>query len=175
MILSGWNLDIWEGGGMEVLRDYGEQGAMQMIPRKSLYDAGIRNSVEIDRPISEYTNLTYFTVLYSGITRKDQDGNVIAPQQAVSREAMLKSATQFAAYDALREDVLGTLELGKWADLVVIDRDYLTVPVEEILKLKVLMTMVGGKFKHLAPSLAREWGVPPTGAQIDLGGPATNW
>ena len=175
IITSGWNLDIWEGGGMEVLRDYGERGAMQMIPRKSLYDAGIRNSVEIDRPISEYTNLTYFTVLYSGITRKDQDGNVIAPQQAVSREAMLKSATQFAAYDSLREDVLGTLEPGKWADLIIIDRDYLTVPVDEILKLKVLMTMVGGKMKHLAPSLAREWGVPPTGAQIDLGGPATKW
>ena len=153
----------------------GERGAMQMIPRKSLYDAGIMNSVEIDRPISEYTNLTYFHVLYSGITRKDQDGQVIAPQQAVSREAMLKAATLWAAYGVKREKMLGSLEPGKWADLIVLNRDYLTVPVEEIPQLLVLMTMVGGEMVHLVPSLSSEWGMEPTGAQVELGGRAAQW
>ena len=175
MMTSGWNLSLWEGSGQQILRDYGERGAMQMIPRKSLYEAGIRNSVEIDRPISEYTNLTYFHVLYSGITREDQDGKIIAPQQAISREAMLKSATLWAAYGVKREKALGSLEPGKWADLIVMDRDYLTVSVQEIPKLRVLMTMVGGERVHLVPSLAREWGLQPTGAQVELGGPSSEW
>jgi len=174
MILGGWNMAVWEGDGQKVLKDYGEQAAQWVIPRKSILDAGIRESIEIDRPIG-YTDLTYFHVLYTGITRKDQDGKIVAPQQAVSREAMLKSATLSGAYYAVKEDKLGSLEPGKWADLVVIDRDYLTVPVEEIPKLRILMTMVGGKVVHLVPSLAREIGMPPTGAQVELGGPPAQW
>ncbi len=42
-----------------------------MIPRRALYDAGIMITIEIDRPLSEYTEQTYFYVLYNGITRKD--------------------------------------------------------------------------------------------------------
>ena len=146
-----------------------------VVPRRGLYDAGVINTVEIDRPIAEYTNLTYFHVLYSGITRKDQDGNVTAPQQAISREEMLKSATLFAAYGVKKDKLLGSLETGKWADLIVLDKDYLTVPVEDILKIHVLMTMVGGKMIHLAPSLAREWILKPVGPQVEMGGPASKW
>ena len=174
MMTSGWDFYIWERSGQDILRDYGERGAMQVVPRKSLYDAGIMNSVEIDRPLG-YTNLTYFQVLYAGITRKDQDGNVLAPQQGISREAMLKSATLWGAYGLKKEQVSGSLEPGKWADLVVMDRDYLTVPLDEIPKLRVLMTMVGGKIAHLVPSLAREWGLQPAGAQVELGGPPAQW
>jgi predicted amidohydrolase YtcJ len=128
IMTSGWDLAIWEAGqwGRQILQDYGERGAMQVVPRKSLYDAGIMNSVEIDRALAA-TNLTYFNVLYSGITRKDQDGQTLAPQQAIDRRAMLKSATLWAAYGVKREDVLGSLEPGKWADLVVLDKDYLTL------------------------------------------------
>jgi len=57
----------------------------------------------------------------------------------------------------------------------VMDRDYLTVPLDEIPKLRVLMTMVGGKIAHLVPSLAREWGLQPAGAQVELGGPPAQW
>ena len=172
---SGWDITIWEGTGKKILEDYGERGANMVVPRKALYDAGIINSVEIDRPLSEYTNLTYFHVLYSGITRKDQDGNIIAPQQGISRQAMLKSATLWAAYGGLRENVLGSLKPGKWADLIVMDKDYTMVSVDDIPKLKVLATVLGGSFVHLAPSLAREWGLQPAGAQIELGGPAAQW
>ena len=145
-----------------------------MQPRKSLLDAGLMNSVEIDRPIG-YTDLTYFHVLWIGITRKDYKGQVWGPDQAVSREAMLKFATLGGAYYAKRENVLGSLEPGKWADLVVLDRDYLTIPVDDIPNIRVLMTMVGGKIVHLVPSLAREAGLQPTGAQVELGGPAAQW
>ena len=174
MIVGGYNMYLWEGAGQRVLMDYGEEAAQWVQPRQSLLNGGVMNSVEIDRPIG-YTNLTYFTVLYAGITRKDQDGNIIAPQQAVSREVMLKSATIWGGYYSKREDKLGSLEPGKLADLVVLDRDYLTIPVDDILNIRVLMTMVGGNVAHLVPSLAREIGMQPAGAQVELGGPAAQW
>ena len=65
MMTSGWDFYIWEARGQDILRDYGERGAMQVVPRKSLYDAGIINSMELDRAIAS-TNLTLFHVLYSG-------------------------------------------------------------------------------------------------------------
>jgi len=174
IMLGGWDLYIYEGSAEPLLKKYGEEAIQWMVPRKNLLNGGVRESMEIDRPIG-YTNLTLFNVLYTGITRKDMDGKVWGPQQAVSREAMLKSATLSAAYYAMREDKLGSLEAGKFADVIVLDKDYLTVPVDDIPKIKVLLTMVGGKIGHLAPSFARELGMKPVGAQIDLGGPAAQW
>lgn len=52
---------------------------------------------------------------------------------------------QSSAYGTFREDELGTLEEGKLADIVVLDRNFFEVPVEEIMDTKVLLTMVDGK------------------------------
>jgi len=145
-----------------------------MYPRRNLLDAGVMGSVEMDRPMG-YTNLTYFHSLYTGITRKDREGKVWAPRQAVSREVMLKSGTIWGAYYAMKEDKVGSLKAGKWADFIVLDRDYLTIPEDDILKIRVLMTMVGGKVRHLLPSFAREIGLQPAGAQVELGGDAAQW
>jgi len=175
MMLGGWDLFVWEGQAREwVLKDYGEEATQWTVPRKNLLDAQVRESVEIDRPLG-YTNLNFFTVLHTGITRKDQNGIVYAPQQAVSREVMLKSATLSGAYMALREDRIGSLEPGKLADLVILDRDYLTIPVDDIPKIRVLMTMLGGKIVHLVPSLARELGMQPAGSQVTLGAAAAQY
>ncbi|MBI4463061.1 MAG: amidohydrolase family protein [Acidobacteria bacterium] len=178
MMTSGWDFTIWEGGAFSptsnVLDNYGERAVSQMVPRKSLNEAGVMNSMELDRAIAA-TNLTLFHVLYSGITRKDWDGRVLGPQQAVSREAMLKSATLWGAYGVQKDKVLGSLESGKLADLMILDKDYLTIPVDEIKNIRVLMTMLGGKVTHLVPSLAREFGMQPAGAQVELGGLPSKW
>jgi predicted amidohydrolase YtcJ len=174
MIVGGYNLQVYEGGAAEIYRDYGEQAVEWIQPRKSLLQAGVMNSVEIDRPIG-YTNLTYFHVLHTGITRKDMDGKVWGPNQAVSREAMLKAATIWPAYYAKKENKAGSLEVGKFADLSVLDQDFLTLPIDDTLKIHVLMTMVGGKVEHLVPSFAREIGMQPAGAQVELGGAASKW
>ena len=174
MMTSGWDFTIWEKDGAQILKDYGERGAMQVVPRKALFDGGVMNSMELDRAISS-TNLTLFDIVYTGITRKDWDGTVLAPQQAIDRQSMLKSATLFGAYGVKKENITGSLERNKLADLVVLDRDYLTIPVDDIPKIRVLMTMVGGKIVHLVPSLARETGMQPTGAQVELGGNPAQW
>ena len=176
IMTSGWDIAIWEAGNWsrDILKKYGERGAMQVVPRKALYEAGIMNSMELDRAIAA-TNLTIFTVMYSGVTRKDRFGNQIAPTLALDRKAMLKSATLWGAYGVKKEKVLGSLETGKLADLLVLDRDYLTIAEDDIQNVRVLMTMVGGKTEHLVPSLAREWGIQPAGQQVELGGPSSKW
>ena len=73
------------------------------------------------------------------------------------------------------ENKSGSLEAGKFADFSVLDQDFLTIPIDDTLKIRVLMTMVGGKIQHLVPSQAREWGLQPTGAQVELGGAASKW
>ena len=66
----------------------------------------------------------------------------------------------------LRENVLGTLEPGKFADFIVLDRDFLTIPEADIRNIRVLMTVVGGKTIHLVDSLAREVGLKPIGPTL---------
>jgi len=54
-------------------------------------------------------------------------------------------ATRWASEYVLRDKLLGTLEIGKWGDMVVLDKDYMTVSDEEIAKITSVMTIVGGK------------------------------
>ncbi len=65
--------------------------------------------------------------------------------ETVSREAALRAYTRNNAYILFREDHLGSLEAGKLADFAVLDRDYMTVPAEELKDLRSVMTVVGGE------------------------------
>jgi len=66
-------------------------------------------------------------------------------RQTISREEALIAHTRANAVFLFQEANLGSLAPGKYADLLVLDRDYLTVPADEILAIKPLLTMVGGK------------------------------
>jgi predicted amidohydrolase YtcJ len=71
--------------------------------------------------------------------------NKISIRKPVSREAALIAHTRNNAYLMFKEKDLGSIEVGKLADMVVLDRDYLTVPVDEIRDIKPTMTIVNGK------------------------------
>jgi hypothetical protein len=82
------------------------------------------------------------------VTRQGRDGKPKGgwyKDQALTRAEALHSFTLAAAYAAHQEDRLGSLEVGKWADFIVIDRDYFTIPANEIDDIKVLQTWVGGE------------------------------
>ena len=63
----------------------------------------------------------------------------------MTRLEALHAFTMGAAYAAFQEDRLGSLEPGKWADFIIIDRDYFTVPEDQIDDIQVLQTWIGGE------------------------------
>ena len=112
---------------------------------RRLLDSGAVIASGSDFPV-ELSNP--FHGLYAAISRQDRDGQPTGgwyPDQALTRTEALHSFTLAAAYAAHQEDRLGSLEAGKWADFIVIDRDYFEVPLDEIDDIRVLQTWVGGK------------------------------
>jgi predicted amidohydrolase YtcJ len=86
--------------------------------------------------------------LYAAVTRQSRSGEPQDgwyPEQALNRAEALHSFTLAAAVAAHQEDRLGSLEPGKWADFIIIDRDYFKVPAAEIDDIQVLETWVGGQ------------------------------
>jgi predicted amidohydrolase YtcJ len=82
------------------------------------------------------------------VTRKTADGKVFYPAQRMSRMEALKSYTLNGAFAAFEENSKGSLKVGKYADMVVLSRDILTVPDDEITKAQVVYTIVGGRVRY---------------------------
>ena len=103
-----------------------------------------------------------FFALWQAITRK-YDGKVWQPDERINRVWALKMWTSWASDYVMKGHKIGTLEVGKLADMIIIDRDYLTVSEDDILKIRPLMTMLGGDIGVLQQSLAQEFGMDPAG------------
>lgn len=125
-----------------VQRDYGEAPAHNLVvPVKAILDAGGRAVFEQDH----HEGAQPFRNIAVLVTRKDDKGRIWGPKNAVDRKTALLMATRWAAEYVLREQTLGSIEPGKWADLVVLDKDYLTVADDDIASIRGVLTMVGGK------------------------------
>ena len=162
MMVSMINTILWEThrGASEIARQYGLEYTNWVAPRKSVSDAEIMTGFEIDRPLPHKV----FFFITKGMNRyNDRDRRVYGPGERTDRITQLKALTVWGGYYMLREDVLGTLDPGKYADFIVLDRDFLTVPEADIPKIEVMMTVVGGKTVHLNASLASEVGMQPVG------------
>ena len=164
MMVSMINTAIWENrtdyDASFRAKNYGVEYVRWSVPRKSVTAAQIMNTAEIDRPLPQ----KIFYNVWAGMTRYNEGRqSYMAPGEATDRIVQLKALTTWGATYMLREKTMGSLEKGKLADLIVLDRDYLTVPVSDIPTIKVLMTIVGGKVEHLRPELALEIGMQPVG------------
>ena len=73
---------------------------------------------------------------------------VLRPEEAVDRVTALKMGTTWASEYMLAEDTIGTLEPGKFADFAVLDRDFFTIPVDDIPNIKVVMTGLSGRILY---------------------------
>lgn len=128
----------------------GEERLKDFIPLRSLFDAGVivaggsDHMIRFD-PRASVNPYHPFFGMWMAITRKTVDGSVINPQQRITREEALRMWTLNAAYLTFEETIKGSLEPGKLADLIVIDRDYLSCPEDEIKDIEVIATVVGGK------------------------------
>jgi hypothetical protein len=140
---------IWRGNVKGFLSDYGEQYLDWIVPVKSILEAGGKAVMEIDHHLTDEESP--FLDIQTFITREDDQGQVLGPDERIDRVTALKMITRWAAEYVLREDVLGSLEVDKWADLIVVDKDYLTIPENQIKEIKVLLTLVGGKPVYVGP------------------------
>jgi hypothetical protein len=114
----------------------------QLVDRGLMILGGSDAPVELGDPRIEF---------YAAVTRKRLDGTSGEgwhPELAVNRETALKMFTIWPAYGAFQEDIRGSVEVGKYADFTIFDRDLLTVPEADILTSENLMTIVGGKITY---------------------------
>ena len=140
------------GDTIELMKPYLDPEVYRwQYPARSLLDAGATISGASDWPVS---SPNVFWAIYQAETRKGAEG-VLDPEQRVPRAAMLYAYTRNSARALNQLDSIGTIAPGKQADLVLVDRDVMTVPVEEMRDTKVLWTMVGGKIVWSAPGARR--------------------
>ena len=112
---------------------------------QSLMKSGALVTNGTDVPVEDIDPIASF---YATVTRKTADGAVFYPEQRMSRLEALKSYTINNAIAAFEEDSKGTLAPGKLADIVVLSKDIMTVPDDQIRDAKVVYTIVGGKIVY---------------------------
>jgi predicted amidohydrolase YtcJ len=101
-----------------------------------------------DAPVESIDPIRNF---YAAVTREDEKGNPpggFDPEERMTRDEALRSYTIEGAYATFTEKESGSIEVGKNADLVVLSEDIMTVPDHDVLKAKVLMTIVGGEILY---------------------------
>jgi len=131
-----------------VVAMYGGDRTTEMSPLRSMIDKGLKPAFEADTGEAPYFHPLW--QIEKAVTRKDDSGRVWGPHEAVTRQEGLWMATRWAARYTGDEEILGSIEAGKLADLVVLARDYLRVPADELSKIPVVMTVVGGKVVYQA-------------------------
>jgi predicted amidohydrolase YtcJ len=147
--------------GPEVAENFGDKIANTYpAPLKSMLNAGIKFSYEGEGAP------TVWDGLYAFVTRKDEKGHVWGPQEAIDKVTALKMATTWAAEYVLKPDKLGSIEKGKIADILVLDRDWLTIPDDDIKNVRPLVTIFDGKIVFEQTSFANEYNLKPAGAVI---------
>ena len=115
------------------------------MPLRQIADSGVVFGLGTDATIvSHYSPFVTLGWVVSGL---DVGGNKVL-DQTLTREEALIAHTRSNAYLFFQETALGSLEAGKQADLVVLDRDYMTVPAAEIKTIQPTMTMVGGRIVY---------------------------
>ena len=116
-----------------------------------LLDLGVPLAAGTDYSVSPYNP---FYTLHAAVTRQNRDNNPPGgwiPAQALTREEALWASTMGGAYVMHAEDILGSIEVGKLADFVVLPVDYMTIPAEDIWKITPDMTVIGGEVVFTRP------------------------
>jgi predicted amidohydrolase YtcJ len=132
-------------------RVHGER-SKDMPPLRMIQDSGIMWGFHTDT--TEVNQYRPFTTLWFAVTGK-MVGGAVVNRQTISREQALIAHTRSNAFFVLRENDLGSIQPGKLADFVVLDRDYLTVPADQIKDIKPVTTVVGGKIAYDAGAQPR--------------------
>jgi predicted amidohydrolase YtcJ len=129
---------------------FGPERMKDFLPLRSMLDTGLvvgggsDHMIRFDPRLSTNPYHPFFE-MWMAITRKMADGNVLSPEQRISRFEALKMWTRNNAYLTFGEKQVGSIEPGKLADMAVINKDFATCPEHEIKEIETLQTIVGGK------------------------------
>jgi len=122
----------------------GPERMSRWYPMKSVIDNGGRITMGSDGPLMWQDT---FTRLQGAVTRKDpsKDEEALALNEAIDLPSAIKAMTLNSAYIMNMEDMVGSLEIGKYADIIILDQNLFEIPVEEISATIVLKTILAGK------------------------------
>jgi predicted amidohydrolase YtcJ len=123
----------------------GAQAMRYMWPHRTLIDRGIIAPGHSDCPVCTSNP---WVAIYGMATRKTSSGDILYAGEAVNPIEAIRAYTIDGAYAAWEEDIKGSIEPGKLADLVVVDRDPLSIPVDDLKNVKTIMTIIGGKIEY---------------------------
>jgi len=150
----GWTMqDAMYFSGEETERRSGVDAARRMPPVETAREIGVPVGAGTDaHRVAPYSP---FTALQWALDGKTVGGKAVrGPEETPSRANALRAYTQGSAWFSHDDDKRGALEPGKFADLAVLTKDYMTVPVEQIGGIESVLTMVGGKIVYAAGPFA---------------------
>ncbi|MFP3459959.1 amidohydrolase [Arthrobacter globiformis] len=134
----GWGevFDMWRGE---------KQNHLKLFPVRSMIDAGVRVSLASDHPCGTYSPAE---IMWTAVARETLAGAPLEPDEAVTPEEALRMYTIDPAQASGRGSEEGSIEVGKRANLLVLDRDPLTCPTGQLRDMQVLRTYVDGVLRY---------------------------
>jgi predicted amidohydrolase YtcJ len=121
---------------------FGPERGSRWMPAGSAVATGMRISLHNDPPVTPEEPLRNISV---AVTRMAPSGRVLAPEERLTVEQAIRAQTIDAAWQLFADDVIGSLEVGKYADMVLLSADPRTVPPEQIADLEVRATYLAGR------------------------------
>src|SRR5207248_3095007 len=129
----------------EKMKEYGAERLNNKFAPRSFIDAGIRPTQASDYPPGPFEPMM---ALQSETTRTDMKGNVWGPKQKITLEEAIRVGTMHGAYASFEENLKGSVQAGKLADLVVLGRDPFKTAPSQLVNIPIQRTMVGGKWMY---------------------------
>jgi predicted amidohydrolase YtcJ len=141
---------FWDAGDAW-LAAFDEERAHRLQPYREMLDAGVRFALSSDAPVASHRPMD---TIASAVLRTTVSGALIGGDQALTLDEAVRACTVDAAASYFADDRLGTLEVGKLADIVVLDRDLFAAAPATIGEVTVDLTIVGGEIAYRADRLS---------------------
>lgn len=128
--------------GDSYLKNLGQKRAERVFPHASFKKYGIKAPGNSDMPVCPGNP---FYGIYAAVTRKTMSGQQLGTKEAISVQDAIKAYTVDAAYSGFDEEIIGSLTVGKYADLIVLNQDPFAVQPDQLRDIQVLLTMIEGE------------------------------
>jgi predicted amidohydrolase YtcJ len=133
------------GIGDDYVENFGPERVRWLHPHRTMQEMGIIAGGNNDYAVTDYSPMVQ---IYEAVVRKTITGQLVSTEESISVMDAIRVYTWNGAYIGKEEDIKGSIEPGKLADMVVLDKDILTLPQKEIKDIQVLTTIVDGKIVY---------------------------